>query len=630
MSWNQYQKGLERLKLLEEASETSRRVMEGRKRLRDAGRETVLAVLDAEVEYYGVLANKVNAMIDARLGSYRLLHAIGLLEFSSLNLDGGDFRLPVRPIDETLRLLVGTTLPVNVEPNPVAQPVPVAALVSEPTPVSAAPVQAPATVETPAVPHVAPEPVDPLQAVTALINQWASAWSSKDFAAYGSLYGDKFKTSQHRSKAAWLNFRKPRILGRNAIAVSVEDLQVNVLETGAAEVTFVQNYESGTVKDRSMKKMNVEQTADGWRIVSEESQPMPKPVPVKVQEPVKVEAPAAPVVEPTPVVVPVVVPVPVVLETPVAATPVVETPVTEVVPSVDPVLAVTDLVEQWASAWSNKDFAAYGSFYGDKFKTGQHRSKAAWLNFRKPRILGRNAIAVSVEDLQVKVLETGVAEVTFVQNYESGTVKDRSMKKMNVVQTADGWRIVSEESQPMPKPVPVVVPAPAAVEAPVVAAPVIAAPAIEMAPPVDPVLAVSSLVEQWASAWSNKDFAAYGSFYGDKFKTGQHRSKAAWLNFRKPRILGRNAIAVSVEDLQVKLLETGAAEVTFVQNYESGTVKDRSMKKMNVVQTADGWRIVSEESQPMPKPVPVKVEEPVKAEARSEEHTSELQSLVQI
>jgi adhesin transport system outer membrane protein len=639
MSWNQYQKGLERLKLLEEASETSRRVMEGRKRLRDAGRETVLAVLDAEVEYYGVLANKVNAMIDARLGSYRLLHAIGLLEFSSLNLDGGEFRLPVRPIDETLRLLVGTSLPVNIEPNPVVPPVPVPALAPEPMPVSV-PVQVPASVEIPVATLVVPEPVDPVQAVTALINQWASAWSNKDVAAYGSFYGDKFKTGQHRSKAAWLNFRKPRILGRNAIAVSVEDLQVKVLETDAAEVMFVQNYESGTVKDRSMKKMSLVQTADGWRIVSEESQPMPKPVPVKVQEPSNAEAPVVLAIEPTPVPVPVVVPVPAVVELPVFVGPVIEAPAVEVAPAVDPVVAVTALVEQWASAWSSKDFVAYGSFYGDKFKTRQHRSKAVWLNFRKPRILGRNAIAVSVEDVQVKLLESGQAEVTFVQNYESGTVKDRSMKKMNVVQTADGWRIVSEESQPMPKPVPlkveepvkaeapaappvveptpvtlpVVVPAPAAVEAPVVAAPVIAAPAIEVASPVDPVVAVSSLVEQWASAWSNKDFAAYGSFYGDKFKTGQHRSKAAWLNFRKPRILGRNAIAVSVEDLQVKVLETGAAEVTFVQNYESGTVKDRSMKKMNVVQTADGWRIVSEESQPMPKPVPVKVQESVKAE----------------
>jgi adhesin transport system outer membrane protein len=419
MSWNQYQKGLERLKLLEEAAETSRRVMEGRKRLRDAGRETVLAVLDAEVEYYGVLANKVNAMIDARLGSYRLLHAIGLLEFSSLNLDGGNFRLPVRPIDETLRLLVGTSLPVNVEPSPVARPVPTPVQASAPIPVSA-PVQVPATVEIPAVTLVAPEPVDPVQAVTALINQWASAWSSKDFAAYGSFYGDKFKSGQHRSKSAWLNFRKPRILGRNAIAVSVEDLQVKVLETGAAEVTFVQNYESGTVKDRSMKTMRVVQAADGWRIVSEESKPMPKPVPVpvKVEEPVKAEAPVQ-------------------VEGGVAPAP-------EKSVETDPTIEVTGVLQQWATAWSNKDFDAYAGFYGDGFKTPQFRSKSAWLKFRQPRVMGNEDIQVTIEDVYWDVVKGGKINVVFVQRYTSRSLKIRSVKRMVMENTADGWKIVSE------------------------------------------------------------------------------------------------------------------------------------------------------------------------------------------
>ena len=37
--------------------------------LRDAGRETVIFVLDAEVEYYGALSNRVNAMHDSVLAS---------------------------------------------------------------------------------------------------------------------------------------------------------------------------------------------------------------------------------------------------------------------------------------------------------------------------------------------------------------------------------------------------------------------------------------------------------------------------------------------------------------------------------------------------------------------------------
>jgi hypothetical protein len=63
-------------------------------------------VLDAEVEYFGVLANKVNALIDARLGSYRLLHALGMLDLQAFNLDTEPFELPVRPFDDAVKTLL--------------------------------------------------------------------------------------------------------------------------------------------------------------------------------------------------------------------------------------------------------------------------------------------------------------------------------------------------------------------------------------------------------------------------------------------------------------------------------------------------------------------------------------------
>ena len=106
ISWNQYQKGMERLELLDNAIKTSRAVMNGRKKLRDAGKETALAVLDAEVEHFGVLANKVNATIDARVGGYRLLSTMGMLNIHQLNIDGDKVELPVRSMDEALKQLI--------------------------------------------------------------------------------------------------------------------------------------------------------------------------------------------------------------------------------------------------------------------------------------------------------------------------------------------------------------------------------------------------------------------------------------------------------------------------------------------------------------------------------------------
>ena len=110
VAWNQYKKGLERLELLESAVKTSQGVMRGRKRLRDAGKETALAVLDSEVEHFGLLANKVNAAMDAKLGSYRLLSALGKLDIESLNLDQGKFEIPTQSIDKAVKELVGNEL----------------------------------------------------------------------------------------------------------------------------------------------------------------------------------------------------------------------------------------------------------------------------------------------------------------------------------------------------------------------------------------------------------------------------------------------------------------------------------------------------------------------------------------
>jgi hypothetical protein len=269
MSWNQYQKGVERLELLQDAAKTSFRVMDGRKRLRDAGRETVLAVLDSEVEYYGVLANKVNSMIDARIGFYRLLHSMGLLDFNLMNSGGDKTRLPVKPMEESLRALVGTQLPISM-PEPQAprtlsldpSPEPVIGVVPTVKSIDSDADKLPA------------QPMEPIQSVTDLVARWASAWSSKDFEAYAGMYGEQFKTGTFRSKASWLKFRKPRILSRSAIEVTVRDVQVELGAPGVAKVSFIQNYVSGSLKLETFKTMNMVQEAGEWRIVSEEVNPL--------------------------------------------------------------------------------------------------------------------------------------------------------------------------------------------------------------------------------------------------------------------------------------------------------------------------------------------------------------------
>lgn len=101
VAWNQMVNGNERLELLDSAASIAKDVMEDRKRLRDAGKESALSVLDSEVEYYGVLSNKVNAIFDNRINSYRLLSLLGELTPQTIGLDD-KFRLPVKRLEVDL------------------------------------------------------------------------------------------------------------------------------------------------------------------------------------------------------------------------------------------------------------------------------------------------------------------------------------------------------------------------------------------------------------------------------------------------------------------------------------------------------------------------------------------------
>lgn len=99
IAWHQLVNGRERQELLENAANISYEVMQSRKRLRDAGKETAINVLDAEVEYFGVQSNRINAMYETRIGSYRLLAAMGLLTPKMLGLDQEKFAVPVKTLE---------------------------------------------------------------------------------------------------------------------------------------------------------------------------------------------------------------------------------------------------------------------------------------------------------------------------------------------------------------------------------------------------------------------------------------------------------------------------------------------------------------------------------------------------
>jgi adhesin transport system outer membrane protein len=86
LAWNEWTTARQRADLLENAVAIASEVFEARQKLREAGRETVINVLDAENEVYNARINLTQAKGDVQLAIYRTLQGMGRLGPADLGL----------------------------------------------------------------------------------------------------------------------------------------------------------------------------------------------------------------------------------------------------------------------------------------------------------------------------------------------------------------------------------------------------------------------------------------------------------------------------------------------------------------------------------------------------------------
>jgi adhesin transport system outer membrane protein len=89
IAWENLQTQRQRVDLLNNAVNIADEVLRARRRLREAGKETALNVLDAEGEVFNAQINRIEAEYDARLANYRVMFATGQLTDKNLGLPEG-------------------------------------------------------------------------------------------------------------------------------------------------------------------------------------------------------------------------------------------------------------------------------------------------------------------------------------------------------------------------------------------------------------------------------------------------------------------------------------------------------------------------------------------------------------
>jgi len=151
----------------------------------------------------------------------------------------------------------------------------------------------------------------------------------------------------------------------------------------------------------------------------------------KVQGMIVAVTPTA--VEPTPVA-------PIKTEAPKTETQAPETSNTTVVRD-----AVVQTLDDWAAAWSNQDVKKYLGFYASDFRTPRGKSRKAWAEDRRARIVGKKRISVKVESPQITV-SGNTATAKFKQAYSSDRLSVSSRKTIVFVKSNGEWKIRQEQS----------------------------------------------------------------------------------------------------------------------------------------------------------------------------------------
>ena len=110
-----------------------------------------------------------------------------------------------------------------------------------------------------------------------------------------------------------------------------------------------------------------------------------------------------------------------------------------------PESALRDAVDDWLSAWRQKDAAAYIAHYTADYAPPGKKHQA-WAGERRERLAQAVFIRVNIDEVQVQDAQSTHPKVSFVQEYESERYSEKSRKVLTFVSQGGRWLIEKEEN----------------------------------------------------------------------------------------------------------------------------------------------------------------------------------------
>ena len=232
----------------------------------------------------------------------------------------------------------------------------------------------------------APTATEVVSSVTAEINRWRDAWQNKQVEQYFAQYVDGF-SGDFPSAKQWRKQRQTKILAGKNIRITLLDLKVMPVDSTRVNVSFIQQYQSGTYKDSGTKTLTLKKVQERWLIEHE------------LFSTAKEAAAETPTVAPSLTTLPMAaVAQPPVVETKVtpAASPKISPTLSAHVPPTAPALTAAEItanvtaeINDWRDSWQNKQVEQYLAHYVEGFSGDLGNARCGASNGRPKLPLAR-------------------------------------------------------------------------------------------------------------------------------------------------------------------------------------------------------------------------------------------------
>jgi hypothetical protein len=105
---------------------------------------------------------------------------------------------------------------------------------------------------------------------------------------------------------------------------------------------------------------------------------------------------------------------------------------------------IQNLVENWASHWSNKNLIEYLSMYSRNFVGPEGEDFSQWARARRDPLTKAGSISVRTSNFDINAINNNEVRVSFDQAYNSSNYSDRVRKQLVFRLEDQDWKIIRE------------------------------------------------------------------------------------------------------------------------------------------------------------------------------------------